>query len=121
MSTRLLQTHWSTRTTVVATLLVTAIGGIIAGCVATQPAAGSAPTGFDVQSDMSPQTLAEGQRVFRFETFNDEKFWSDTARMHEVVQRSVSPNTALSVGLKVDAEAIPATVAAAIKAGQVDL
>src|SRR5687768_6202961 len=121
MSTRLLQTKWSTRTIVVTILLVTASGGVIAGCVATQPGAGSAPTGFDVQSDMSPQTLAEGQRVFRFETFNDEKFWSDTARMHEVVQSSVSPNTALSVGLKVDADAIPADVAAAIKAGKVDL
>src|SRR6185312_16570298 len=56
-----------------------------------------------------------------FDTFGDEQFWTDTARMHEVVQRSVSPSTALSVGLKVDADAIPADVAAAIKAGKVDL
>ena len=41
--------------------------------------------------------------------------------MHEVVQKSVSPKTALSVGLKVDAAAIPPDVAQAIKAGQVDL
>ncbi len=41
--------------------------------------------------------------------------------MHEVVQKSVSPKTALSVGLKVDADAIPADVAAAIKAGKVNL
>lgn len=122
MSTGLPQTRLNTRTIVVAvTLGVMAIGGAIGGCVARQPGAGSTPTGFDVPGDMSPQTLAEGQRVFRFETFNDEKFWTDTARMHEVVQTSVSPNTALSVGLKVDAEAIPADVAAAIKAGQVDL
>jgi cytochrome c5 len=65
--------------------------------------------------------LAEGQRVFRLETFGNEKFWTDTARMHEVVQSSVSPNLALQVGLKVDAEAIPPAVAEAIKAGQVDL
>ena len=71
--------------------------------------------------NFSPQTLAEGQRIFRFETFGDEQFWTDTARMHEVVQKSVSPTTALSVGLKVDADAIPADVAAAIKAGKVDL
>jgi len=37
------------------------------------------------------------------------------------VQNAVDPTTALSVGLKVDAEAIPADVAAAIKAGKVDL
>jgi len=69
----------------------------------------------------TPQTLAEGQRVFRHETFGNEKFWTDTARMHEVVQSSVSPSLALKVGLKVDADAIPPAVAQAIKAGQVDL
>lgn len=117
MKTTFPSTRWSTLPAVAATLVVIAI----AGCTPAQPGAGSAPTGFDVPGDMSPRTLAEGQRVFRFETFNDEKFWTDTARMHEVVQKSVSPATALSVGLKVDAEAIPADVAAAIKAGQVDL
>lgn len=71
--------------------------------------------------DLSAVNLAEGQRVFRFDTFGDEQFWTDTARMHEVVQKSVSPATALSVGLKVDADAIPTDVAAAIKAGKVDL
>jgi mono/diheme cytochrome c family protein len=80
------------------------------------------PTGAGpATDDFSPTTLAAGQRVFRFDTFGDEQFWTDTARMHEVVQKSVSPTTALSVGLKVDADAIPADVAAAIKAGKVDL
>src|SRR5688572_24460024 len=67
------------------------------------------------------QALAEGQQIFRHDTFGNEKFWTDTARMHEVVQSSVSPATALKVGLKVDAAAIPAEVAQAIKAGTVDL
>jgi hypothetical protein len=71
--------------------------------------------------DLSPQTLAEGKQIFRFETFGDEQFWTDTARMHELVQTAVSPATALKVGLKVDAEAIPADVAQAIKDGKVDL
>ena len=75
----------------------------------------------DAAANMSPQNLAAGREIFRFDTFGDEQFWTDTARMHEVVQKSVSPKTALSVGLKVDAEAIPADVAAAIKAGQVNL
>ncbi|MEX0908818.1 MAG: cytochrome c, partial [Gemmatimonadaceae bacterium] len=115
------QTHsrWSGRTIIVTTLSLIVVGGAIAGCVARQR--GGEPTGFDVPGDMSPQTIAEGRQIFRFETFGDEQFWTDTARMHEVVQKSVSPTTALSVGLKVDAEAIPADVAAAIKAGQVDL
>lgn len=71
--------------------------------------------------DLSPQSLAEGKQIFRFETFGDEQFWTDTARMHEVVQHAVSPASALKVGLKVDAEAIPPEVAQAIKDGKVDL
>ena len=94
-------------------------------CVQQPPSNGvgtGTPTGAGVATDdLSPATLAAGQRIFRFDTFGDEQFWTDTARMHEVVQKSVSPATALSVGLKVDADAIPADVAAAIKAGKVDL
>jgi cytochrome c5 len=82
----------------------------------------STPSGAgQATDDQSPQTLAEGKQIFRFETFGDEQFWTDTARMHEVVQTAVSPATALKVGLKVDAEAIPADVAQAIKEGKVDL
>jgi mono/diheme cytochrome c family protein len=121
-NTEFYQPQWPTRATFSAALLLTVAGGVFAGCMARPPGTGTgSPTGFDVPSDMSPQTLAEGRQIFRFDTFGDEQFWTDTARMHEVVQRSVSPTTALSVGLKVDAEAIPPAVAQAIKAGQVDL
>jgi mono/diheme cytochrome c family protein len=51
--------------------------------------------------------LAEGKQTFRFETFGDDSFWTDTLRMHEVIQSAVSPKTALAVGLKVDADALP--------------
>src|SRR5262245_39717605 len=68
-----------------------------------------------------PRPDDAGQRIFRFDTFGDEKFWTDTAKMEQVVQSSVSPSLALKVGLKVDADAIPPQVAQAIKAGQVDL
>jgi len=78
-------------------------------------------TGSALRNDPAPPTLAQGRRIFRYDTFGDEKFWTDTARMHEVVQSSVSPALALKVGLKVDADAIPPAVAQAIKAGQVDL
>src|SRR5215207_9901483 len=49
----------------------------------------------------------QGQQIFRFDTFGDEQLWTDTLRMHEVIQSSVSPSTALAVGLKVDSEALP--------------
>src|SRR5688500_17833914 len=70
---------------------------------------------------VTPDPIEAGKQTFRFETFGNEQFWTDTARMHEVIQQSVSPATALKVGLKVDADAIPPDVAAAIKEGKVDL
>ena len=54
----------------------------------------------------SPQ-LTDGQQIFRFDTFGDETFWTDTLRIHEIIQNGVSPRTALAVGLKVDADALP--------------
>ena len=64
---------------------------------------------------------AEGKQVFRYDTFGDEKYWTDTLRMHEVIQSAVSPRAALSVGLKVDVEALPQSVKDALAAGQIDL
>ena len=62
----------------------------------------------------------DGQAIFRFDTFGDEQLWTDVLRMHEVVP-TVDPATALAVGLKVDVDALPRRVIAALKAGQVDL
>jgi len=65
--------------------------------------------------------IAEGKQIFRFDTFGDETQWTDTLRMHEVIRAAVDPTTALSVGLKVDSEALPAAVVAGIQNGTVDL
>jgi mono/diheme cytochrome c family protein len=65
--------------------------------------------------------VSAGKDIFRFDTYGDEKYWTDTLRMHEVIQSGVSPATALSVGLKVDADALPQSVRDAIAAGKVDL
>src|SRR5690606_15170735 len=48
-----------------------------------------------------------GQQIFRFETFANEPFWTDTLRLNELIQSSVSPRVALSLGLKVDADTLP--------------
>jgi cytochrome c553/cytochrome c5 len=66
-------------------------------------------------------SLARGRRIFQFDTFGDETFWTDTLRMHEVIRTGVSPATALAVGLKVDLAALPQSVRAALKAGQINL
>lgn len=63
----------------------------------------------------------DGRDIFRFDTFGDEQLWTDVLRLHEAVQ-TISPTTALSVGLKVDVDALPQGIVAALQAGQgVDL
>ena len=62
-----------------------------------------------------------GQAIFRHDTFGDEQLWTDVLRMHEVIATTVPPATALAVGLKVDVEALPPEIIAALRAGQVDL
>jgi cytochrome c5 len=65
--------------------------------------------------------VEEGRQIFRFDTFGDEVQWTDALRLHEVIAAAVDPVTALSVGLKVDAEALPAAVVAGIQDGSIDL
>src|SRR5215471_8872901 len=62
----------------------------------------------------------DGQAIFRFDTFGDEQLWTDVLQMQKVIS-TVSPATALAVGLKVDSDALPKAVIDAIKAGQVNL
>ena len=69
---------------------------------------------------MAADQRLDGRAIFRFDTFGDEQFWTDVLRMHEAVAK-VDPATALSVGLKVDVDALPPDTIAALKGGQVDL
>lgn len=68
-----------------------------------------------------PATLASGRTIFRFDTFGDETFWTDTLGLHSIIAAGVSPMLALQVGLKVDVDALPADLRAALAAGLVDL
>src|SRR5205085_3719177 len=86
--------------------------------------------GFDGQiSGNAQRMMEEGRRIFRFDTFGDEVFWTDTLKLHRAIEGAklggvgpgVSPKTALSVGLKVDMDALPADLVAKIKNGQVNL
>ena len=74
----------------------------------------------DGPTEPSSEVIAEGKQIFRFDTYGNETFWTDTLRMHEVVE-TIPPTTALAVGLKVDADTLPPEVLQAIQAGQVDL
>jgi len=73
------------------------------------------------QATPDPAVVAAGERIFRFETFGDESKWTDVLRLHEVIGTAVDPTTALSVGLKVDAEALPPAVVQGIQNGSISL
>jgi hypothetical protein len=86
-------------------------GAAASGCGSTsQPPGGTQPVATaeaPTTAEASPALVAEGQKIFRFDTFGDEQVWTDTLRLHEVVEKNVDPTTALKVGLKVDADALP--------------
>lgn len=73
--------------------------------------------------------IEEGRQVFRFDTFGSEAFFGDALGLHKAIAGEknggvgpgVSPKTALAVGLKVDADALPEQLKAQIKAGKVNL
>ena len=73
--------------------------------------------------------ITHGQQVFRFDTFGDQAFWGDTLGLHEAIKGAalggvgpgVSPRTALSVGLKVDVDALPSNLVAEVLRGGVNL
>jgi hypothetical protein len=83
----------------------------VAALTANDDRGGSSP-GANVHRD--------GQAIFRFDTFGDEQLWTNVLRMHEPLS-TVDPSTALSVGLKVDVDALPDAVVTALRAGKVDL
>ena len=70
---------------------------------------------------LDPALVQEGQQIFRYDTFGDETFWTDVLQMNKVIETGVSPKTALAVGLKVDATALPAAVVAGIQDGSISL
>lgn len=89
-----------------------------------------------VQSRLDPavrdnveRLLTEGLQTFRYDTFGSEDFWGGQLKLHQAIQGEkfggvgpgISPKQALELGLKVDMDAVPKSVATAIKAGKVDL
>jgi len=120
------------------TALVTAVAaysqtapGPEASGVATDPLAlvGKALANDKTIAENAKALLEKGRAVFRFETFGDERWWTDTIQLHKAIAGErhggvgggVSPATALAVGLKVDIDAVPSNVQQKIRLGKVDL
>ncbi|HEU4634518.1 MAG TPA: hypothetical protein VFS22_11060 [Flavisolibacter sp.] len=83
----------------------------------------------DNEERTNPALIREGKDIFRYDSFGDEEFWSGLLHLDKAIAgeklggfgEGVTPKTALAVGLKVDAEALPADVVAGIKSGAVNL
>lgn len=80
-------------------------------------------------AEQAKRYLKEGRETFRFDTFGSEEFWGGKLKLHEAIAGEklggvgpgLSPEKALELGLKVDVNAIPKDVAAALDKGEVDL
>ena len=91
--------------------------------------AGSASVSSTDSTSSNNKLITEGKQTFRYDTFGDEAFWGDALQLHNAIQGSahggvgdgISPKMALSVGLKVDMDVLPAALVAEIKAGKVNM
>lgn len=102
----------------------------VLGTAQKKPALPEKPSENDaIISNNAQEMLKQGRQIFRFDTFGDEAFWGGALHLHQAIAGEhlggvglgVSPKTALSVGLKVDADALPASLVAQLKAGKVNL
>lgn len=79
--------------------------------------------------DNSKQKIDEGKQIFRFDTFGDEQFWGGKLKLHQAIAgqnnggvgNGLSPKAAIGVGLKVDSNALPASLVQALRANMVNL
>jgi mono/diheme cytochrome c family protein len=62
----------------------------------------------------------DGREIFRFDTFGDEQLWTNTLQLQDALA-TVTPATALRVGLKVDADALPPPVIEALSTHTLDV
>jgi mono/diheme cytochrome c family protein len=106
--------------TVFALVLAFVISGFGQATTAQQRTSGRGGDDNRQRQEKGGQRQQDGQAIFRFDTFGDEQLWTNVLRMHEPIA-AVDPATALAVGLKVDVEALPPAIVAALRAGQINL
>jgi mono/diheme cytochrome c family protein len=111
----------------------TFIAGIFGAALFGTLVASAAPPaskGYDAEIPRYAQTmLDQGRKIFRYDTFGSEAFWGDALQLHRAIAGEknggigpgVSPKTALSIGLKVDVDALPASLKRQLVAGKVNL
>src|ERR1051326_8241563 len=116
-------------------LAFSAAGAVVAMTVTglvSAPLASTRPSGAVIQgqgNSASAALVSQGKQTFRFDTFNDQKFWGGTLQLNKTIEGAkhggigpgLSPKEALALGLKVDVTALPKSLQEAIKNGQVNL
>ena len=111
-------------------VVVAAVGcGMLAMQTSVSPAPSASPPTTDGTWDNTRRMINEGRQTFRLDTFGSEAFWGDTLQLHRAiigekhggVGGGLSPNAALTVGLKVDGEALPVSLVEQIKKRAVNL
>ena len=132
-SKKLVSALTANQITVVLLLVLVSVGLILFNghrSLAQQSGMTQKNQGFDSRIDSNAQQmLEEGRQIFRYDTFGDEVYWTDTLKLHRAIEGEklggigpgVSPKTALAVGLKVDMDALPADLVEKVKKGEVNL
>jgi len=104
--------------------------GVEAAEVEPLPSAAEPVTTLDRQQQQEAlRQINFGRYVFRRDTFGNEAFWGGALRLHEAIAGranggvgpGLSPRSALGLGLKVDVDALPTELRAALRQGLVDL
>ncbi len=100
------------------------------GAIAASKTRKKKTSNFDAQIlTYANQLFEEGRNTFRFDTFGDEAFWGDALQLHEAIKGAnlggvgpgISPAAALTLGLKVDVDALPQPLINQLKQGRVNL
>src|SRR5262249_27989565 len=101
--------------------------------VASAPRASARPGGSAASQNKGNNAerglVSQGKQTFRFDTFGDQTFWNGMLHLNQAiagaknggVDPGLSPKAALSLGLKVDVDALPKSLQQAIKDGKVNL
>ncbi|PYX83977.1 MAG: hypothetical protein DMG70_07875 [Acidobacteria bacterium] len=79
--------------------------------------------------DNAVNMFDQGRQVFRFATFDDQIFWGDAIKLHQAIEGTkfggvgpgLSPKAALAFGLKVDVDALPASLIEQLRQSKVNL
>jgi len=119
------------RDAILATLIIATLSaGWLLQAHAQETLAAATLKGFDARILASAiQSIQDGRKTFRFDTFGDEAFWGGELQLNRAIEggqlgglgAGISPNAAPKLGLKVDVDALTPPLLSRIKTHQLNL